>query len=160
MARARAASRKAGAAASAAGPKQPTVKETPRELAAAAAPTCFRHVLTSGLFGLPVNAQSVDWMVLNDSPSAATIRVTVFRAGVGPKTLVPPGALTLTVNSMASTHNANFVGPGQPFQHGFYYEVVLETNDRRVLPSVHVWQDHGNTVIPGTLISPGTFVEV
>jgi hypothetical protein len=160
MARARAALTKAGAGASSAGPKQPTEKETPRELAAAAAPVCFRHVLTSGLFGLPANAQSVDWMVLNDSPGAEAIRVTVFRAGVGPKTDVAPGPLTLTVNSMASTHNANSVGPGQPFVHGFYYEVVLETNDRRVLPSVHVWQDRANTVIPGTLISPATFVEV
>jgi|SRR5215211_2203367 len=160
MARARAAATKARAGASTGGPKQPTEKETPRELAAAAAPICFRHVLTSGLFGLPANAQSVDWMVLNDSPAAETIRVTVFRAGVGAKIVVPPGPLTLTVTSMASTHNANSVGPGQPFVHGFYYEVVLEANDRRVLPSVHVWQDHGNTVIPGTLISPGTFVEI
>ena len=160
MARARAASTKARGAASAARPKQPTEKETPRELAAAARPACFRHVLTSGLFGLPANAQSVDWMVLNDSPSAQPIRVTVFRAGVGPKTVVAPGPLALTVNSLASTHNANSVGPTQPFVPGFYYEVVLETNDRRVLPSVHVWQDHGNTVIPGTLISPGTFLEV
>lgn len=160
MARARAASSKSRAAAGTAAPKQPTVRETPRELAAAAAPACFRHVLSSGLFALPANAQSVDWMVVNDSPSSQPIRVTVFRAGVGPKTVVAPGPLTLTVNSMASTHNANSVGPTQPFVHGFYYELVVETNDRRVLPSVHVWQDHGNTVIPGTLISPGTFVEV
>ncbi len=43
---------------------------------------------------------------------------------------------------------------------GFYYEPVFETNDLRLLPSVHVWQDQGNTVIAGTLISPGTFVQV
>src|SRR5215208_4736268 len=161
MARARAAATKARAGARTGGPKQPTEKETPRVLAAAAAPVCFRHVLTSGLFGLPANAQSVDWMVLNDSPSTETIRVTVFRAGVGAKkTVVPPGTLTLTVSPTATTHNANSVGSSQPFVPGFYYEVVVETNDRRVLPSVHVWQDHINTVIPGTLISPGTFVEI
>lgn len=43
---------------------------------------------------------------------------------------------------------------------GFYYELVVETNSRAILPSVHVWQDHGNTVIPGTLIPPGSFVEL
>jgi hypothetical protein len=37
---------------------------------------------------------------------------------------------------------------------------VVETDDLRVLPSVTIWQDAGNTVIPGTLISPGTFVQV
>jgi len=37
---------------------------------------------------------------------------------------------------------------------------AVETNDSAVLPSVHVWQDHANTVIVGTLISPGTFARI
>lgn len=125
-----------------------------------AAKTRYRYMLTSGLFGLPANAQSVDWMVLNDSPFALTFRVTVFKAGVGAKTAVAPGTLTLSLAANEATHNANSVGAGKPFVPGFYYEIVVETDDLRLLPSVHVWQDHANTVIPGTLISPGTFVQV
>jgi len=139
--------------------KAPALADKP--LTVRAVPTTrYRHVLTSGLFGLPANAQSVDWMVLNNSPIAQTFRVTVFKAGVGPKTPVAPGTLTLTLAVNDVTHNANSVGPGKPFVPGFYYEVVVETDDLRLLPSVHIWQDYGNTVIPGTLISPGTFVEV
>jgi len=139
--------------------KAPALADKP--LTVRAVPTTrYRHVLTSGLFGLPANAQSVDWMVLNDSLCAQTFRVTVFKAGVGPKTPVAPGTLTLTLAVNDVTHNANSVGPGKPFVPGFYYEVVVETDDLRLLPSVHIWQDYGNTVIPGTLISPGTFVEV
>ncbi|MEZ4861709.1 MAG: hypothetical protein R3C14_10390 [Caldilineaceae bacterium] len=43
---------------------------------------------------------------------------------------------------------------------GFYYEVVVETNTRRVMPTVMVWEDHGGTVIPGTTILPGNFVRI
>lgn len=128
--------------------------------APAAAKACYRYMLTSGLFGLPGNAQSVDWMVVNDSPFAQTFRVTVFKLGVGAKTAVAPGTLTLALAANEATHNANSVVVGKPFVPGFYYEVVVETDDLRLLPSVHVWQDHANTVIPGTLISPGTFVRI
>src|SRR5262249_40915044 len=116
--------------------------------------------LSSGLFGLPAAAQSVDWMVLNDSTTPQTVTVTVFKAGVGPKTSVAPGALTLTLAPGEVTHNANSVGFGQPFVPGFYYEVVVEASNPNVLPSVHVWQDHGNPVIPGTLIPPGDWVRL
>ena len=141
-------------------PKQPRIDDAPSEITSDVAPAAFRYVLSSGLFGLPVNAQSVDWMLVNNSRSIATVRVTVFRAGAGQKVVVPPGTLVVNVDSGATTHNANHAGAGQPFVPGFYYELVVETNDRRVLPSVHVWQDHGNTVMPGTLISPGSFVEI
>ena len=137
----------------------PGLADQPRR-APAAAKACYRYTLTSGLFGLPANAQSVDWMVVNDSPFALTFRVTVFKVGVGAKTAVAPGTLTLALAANEATHNANSVGAGKPFAPGFYYEVVVETDDLRLLPSVHVWQDHTNTVIPGTLISPGTFVQV
>jgi len=137
----------------------PDLADKPKT-ARAARGACYRHVLTSGLFGLPANAKSVDWMVLSHATHPETFRVTVYRAGVGPKTPVAPGALTLNLAPDESTHNANSVGPGKPFLPGFYYEVVVETDSRAILPSVHVWQDHGNTVISGTLISPGTFVEL
>ena len=124
-------------------------------------PPAFKYKLSSGLFGLPGDAQSVDWALVNDSGAAQSVRVTVYQGPVGAaKTIVPPGPLALTLNANFVTHNANSVGSGQPFQHGFYYEVVLETNDLRVLPNVTIWQDHGGTVIPGTLITAGDFVDV
>ena len=133
----------------------PTKKASPRVA------TRFRYKLSSGLFLLPQNAASVDWAVVNDSRQPQTIRVTVYKGGVGvAKTETPPGPLTVTINPDFVTHNANSVGPGQPFQMGFYYEVVVECNDRSLLPTVCVWQDHGATVIPGTTIGPGDFVPI
>lgn len=131
--------------------------------ASASSPTAmqaFAIKRSSGLFALPANARSVDWAVINDGTAPQTFRVTVFRIGGGVKTAVAPGPLTFTLNPNFSTHNANSVGVGQPFVPGLYYEVVLESNDRRVLPIVHVWQDTVNTVIPGTLISSGEFVTI
>jgi hypothetical protein len=114
--------------------------------------------LSSGLFGLPADADSVDWMILNNSSHAQTVTVTVFQlGGVGPKTVVPPGELTITIPAGEVTHNANNVGIGQPFVPGFYYEVEVRTSSANVLPSVHIWQDFSNTVIPGTLIPPGSW---
>jgi hypothetical protein len=125
------------------------------------AATRFRYKLSSGLFLLPQNAASVDWAVVNDSKHPQTFRVTVYKGGVGmAKTATPPGPLTQTINPDFVTHNANSVGPGQPFQMGSYYEVVLESNDRALLPTLNIWQDHGATVIPGTTIVPGDFVRI
>lgn len=120
----------------------------------------FKFVRSSGLFSLPVNAQSVDWSIINDAQVPRSFRVTVYKAGVGEKTVVPPGALTFTLDPNFTTHNANSVGPNKPFVPGFYYEVVVESDTLKVLPSVQVWQDYGNTVIPGTLISSGDFIVI
>lgn len=116
--------------------------------------------LSSGLFGLPADAASVDWMVVNNSSSTQTFKVTVYKVGVGAKTVVPPGTLSVTVAAGAATHNANSVGNSEPFVPGFYYEVVVEGAHPNLLPSVHVWEDYGNTVIPGTLIPPGSWVRL
>ena len=43
---------------------------------------------------------------------------------------------------------------------GRYYELVVEMDDARLLPSIQVWDTEGATVIPGTLIPPGAFVEL
>jgi len=124
-------------------------------------PAAGPFTLTSGLFGLPSAAASVDWMVVNNSGSPQSFTVTVYRHGIGiPRAAVAPGPLTLTLASTEVTHNANSVGAGQPFAVGFYYEVVLETHDLDVLPSVHVWPSHFNDPIPGTLIPPGSFVRL
>ena len=116
--------------------------------------------LSSGLFGLPATAASVDWMIVNDAATSETFTVTVYKAGVGAKTVVAPGSLTFTLAPGEVAHNANSVGHDAPFVRGFYYEVVVETSSPDLLPSVHVWQDHGNTVIPGTLIPPGSWVRL
>ncbi|MEN6311663.1 MAG: hypothetical protein ABFD80_09035, partial [Acidobacteriota bacterium] len=117
------------------------------------------YALSSGPFALPSGAQSVDWVVVNDSAASQTIRVTVYKCNLGAaKTAVPPGAVEMTLAPGASTHNANSVGT--VFSMGFIYEVVVETYDKRVLPCVDVWQDHGGTVIAGTLIPAGDFVDI
>lgn len=48
----------------------------------------------------------------------------------------------------------------EPFRPGFHYEIIIETNTRRLLPSVQVWSNHGNTAIAGTLIGLGAFVDL
>jgi len=115
--------------------------------------------LSSGLFGLPATAQSVDWVVLNDSATAQTATVTVYKSSVAaPKTAID--AVTFTIDPGRSLHNANSVGFTEPFVPGFYYEVVLETASPNVLPTVMVWEAHVATVIPGTTISPGSWVRL
>ncbi len=117
-----------------------------------------RYVLSSGLFGLPGNAASVDWAVVNNSQSTETFIVTIYQGGVNMQnTVIPPGALKQTLQPGYVTHNANSVGPTDPFVPGFYYEVVVETNSLKVLPTVMVWEDHGGKVIPGTTILPSDF---
>lgn len=66
----------------------------------------------------------------------------------------------MVVPANSATHNANGVGFDKPFVPGFYYEVVVERSDRGILPAVHVWEDSVNTVIPGTLIPSGDWVEL
>lgn len=117
-------------------------------------------VRSSGPFGLPAGAASVDWMLLNDDPAPQAVTVTVYKAGVGPKTVLPPGPVTATLAPGEVFHNANSVGGPGPFVPGFYYEVVVETTTPYVLPGVHVWQDRANTVIPGTLIPAGSWVRI
>ncbi len=121
----------------------------------------YKFKLSSGLFGLPGNAASVDWAVVNNTATPQSFRVTVYKAGVDElKMVVPPGALTMSLDPGKVTHNANSVGANQPFVPGFYYEVVLETNSLSVMPTVSVWEDHGGKVIPGTTILPGVFIRV
>ena len=133
---------------------------TPRvKLAAVNAPGVYAYALSSGPFSLPAGAQSVDWVVLNDSAGSQTVRVTVYKCGLGTaKTAVAPGAIETALAAGTTTHNANSVGT--VFSMGFIYEVVVETNDKRTLPCVVIWQDHGGTAIPGTLIPAGSFINI
>jgi len=119
------------------------------------------HKLSSGLFGIPAGATSVDWAVVNNSADRQLIRVTVYKHNlVLGRSEVAPGPLVITLDPTRVAHNAGGVGAGQPFAPGFYYEVVLETDDLNVLPMVNFWQDSGNTPIPGTLIPASAFVEI
>lgn len=121
----------------------------------------YKHVLSSGLFLVPENAQSLDWVVVNNSPKTQTFRVTVYRGNIGAlKTAVLPGSLEFTLEPGFTMHNPNSVCTGCPFEMGFYYEVVVETNNLKVMPTVTVWSDLGAAVIPGTTILPGNFVEI
>ncbi|RPI94810.1 MAG: hypothetical protein EHM40_05335 [Chloroflexi bacterium] len=121
----------------------------------------YKFKLSSGLFGLPGNAASVDWAVLNDAAKAQSFKVTVYKAGVDQlKTVVAPGPLTFSLDRGKATHNANSVGINEPFVPGFYYEVVLEADSLSLMPTVSIWEDHGCKVIPGTTILPGVFVKV
>jgi len=141
----------------------PAPEPAPEAPRAEPSPTnrAYRHTLSSGLFSIPADAKSVDWAVINNSDEEQAIRVTVFEVGVKvPKKVASPGSLTMTVAPFESTHNANSVGPDKPFQRGFYYEIVVETNSSKLLPSVSVWSDHGNAGIPGTMIGPGAFVDM
>jgi hypothetical protein len=118
----------------------------------------YEYTLSCGVFGLPPGATSVDWMLLNNSDSEQHFRVVVYNVGVGiVKAPAPPGAVESTLAPQTLTHNANSVGQGKPFS-GSPIEVVVEVNDRRMLPAVEVWSDTGGTVIPGTRIGPDQFV--
>lgn len=113
---------------------------------------------TTGKFGLPAQAVSLDWTVINNSDTAQTFTVTVYRARIGmAKEVVPPGPITATLDPGFTTHNANSVGPAMPL--GGAYEVVIEGGPK-LTPSVDVWQDMSNTVIPGTTISPGAWMRI
>lgn len=120
----------------------------------------FQYTLSSGLFSLPDDAKSVDWAIINNSTSEQQFRVTVFRVGVGEKVSVAPGSITATAMPFHAYHNANSVGHQQPFTIGWDYEVVVEVNSMNVLPTVEVWANSGNRVIPGTSIGPAQFVEI
>lgn len=120
----------------------------------------FRYTLSSGLFSLPDNAQSLDWAIINNAASEQRFRITVYQVGAGEKAAVVPGPITASAMPFHSYHNANSVGHGKPFAIGWDYEVVVEVNSMRVLPTVEVWANHGNKVIPGTSIGPAQFVEI
>jgi hypothetical protein len=121
----------------------------------------YKIKLSSGLFGLPGNAASVDWAVINNAAKPQSFRVTVYKAGVDElKIAVPPGPLAISLEPGKVTHNANSVGNTEPFVPGFYYEVVLETNSLFLMPTISVWEDHGGRVIPGATILPGMFIRI
>ena len=134
------------------------IKREIRNIEGAVVPPPGPFLRSSGLFGLPATAHSVDWAVVNNSSVPQTFTMTVYESGVGLKTAVAPGPLTFTLAPGETTHNANSVGI--VFNIGFYYEMVIESATTDVMPSVTIWDTSIAQVIPGTLISPGTWVRL
>lgn len=134
------------------------IKREIRNIEGAVVPPAGPFRRSSGLFGLPSTAHSVDWAVLNNSSVPQTFTMTVYQSGVGLKTVTAPGPLTITLAPGETTHNANSVGI--VFHVGFYYEMVIESSTTDVMPSVTIWDTSIAQVIPGTLISPGTWVRL
>lgn len=121
----------------------------------------FDFELSSGAFRLPTAAQSVDWLVLNDTDSEQHVRVTVFGAAVGQRKYeLPPGPREIDLLPRTLAHKANHVGSGHSLEPGIPVEVVIECNDLRVLPTVEVWEDHGSTIMPGTRIGSRDFIRI
>ena len=122
-------------------------------------PTVGTRRLSSGPFNLPEDGAAVDWVMLNTGSSPADVTVTVYRYGIGiPRTIVAPGAVTMTIDPLSAVHNANDIP--STFEHGYYYEVVVETDSAAVRPGVHVWKDDVARVIPGTLIPSGSWTRL
>jgi len=114
-------------------------------------PKQFNYRLSSGLFSLPENAQSLDWSILNSSDDTQEVKVTVYVFANERKAALP-GPIITVIEPNNTYHNAN------TYSYGPYYEVVLETNSLKVLPNVSVWSNNQNAVIPGTRIGPNDFV--
>ncbi|MED0963277.1 hypothetical protein [Bacillus paramycoides] len=120
----------------------------------------FQFRLSSGPFYLPPNAAAVDWVVLNRGILRENFQIAIFRLVMGArKVLIPGGIGSFILDFDESMHKTNFVGTeGQPFIPGFSYEVVVESDNLDVLPSVHVWSGFsGDTYIAGTRIGPTDF---
>ena len=121
----------------------------------------FDFELSSGAFRLPTAAQSVDWLVLNNTDSEQHVRVTVFVASGGQgKYEIPPASREVDLPPRTLAHHASHVGSGNSFDPGMPIEVVVECNDLRVLPTVEVWEDHGAKIMPGTRIGPRDFIRI
>jgi hypothetical protein len=124
-------------------------------------PADFRLTLSTGAFGVPGDAQTMDWVFLNDAPDTQVVQITLWRLNTdAPKAQLPPGTLTLRVPPGQVVHHPTMVGPGGAFPPGYYFEVVISLNDRRVLPSVEIWSDRLTHTYPGARIGPRDFIEL
>jgi hypothetical protein len=118
----------------------------------------YSHVLSSGSFALPNGAKVLDCLVLNDSPNAQQVRITLYKVLINvPKTIVG-SPFTTTIPANSSTHNSFTVGTNVPV--GETFEAVVEMNDTRVLPVIDVWSASMPVIIPGTHLSPRDFTDV
>lgn len=113
----------------------------------------YKYMYTSGPFSLPMSTHSLDWGVLNNDPALQTIRVTVFKCVTGAvKTVEAPGPLEFTLNPGEATHNANNA------QGGFFYEIQVECNSRRLFPYASAWPNAIADPIPGSVVMAADFI--
>ena len=72
----------------------------------------YRHGFSSGVFGLPSNARVVDIVVLNNSTTDQTLRVTLYQADFNARKepVDPPGPMTLTLQPGVTSGRAFSVG--------------------------------------------------
>src|SRR3954451_23829724 len=72
----------------------------------------YRHGFSSGVFGLPSAARVVDWVVLNNSTTEQTLRVTLYQTDFNAQKapVDPPGAMTLTLDPGVTSGRAYSVG--------------------------------------------------
>ena len=125
----------------------------------ASAQVTYTTKLTSGPFLVAPTAASVDWVLLNNDPSPADVRVTVYELTPTGKVTVGGFSVTLHLASGATAHNANSVGT--LFFVGGYYEVVVESTSENVHPNVNQWSSNGaDGFIPETLIPAGSFTSI
>src|SRR3954463_13223479 len=94
----------------------------------------YRHGFSSGVFGLPSNARVVDWVVLNNSTTDQTLRVTLYQADFNARKapVDPPGPLTITLEPGVTSGRAYSVGVNGELRVGRYYELVAELDDPRL----------------------------
>lgn len=120
----------------------------------------FRFTRSTGPFMIPADAQAVDWVAVNNTSASQDIRVSVYRLSLtGPKVLLVPGALTVTLGPGETTHNANSVGT--VFQLGVPHEIVIESDSLDVLPMAISWSTHSAAnPIPASTIPAGDWVEL
>lgn len=115
--------------------------------------TAYKHTYTTGPFSLPLHTHSIDWGILNNASSPQKVRVTVFRCGIGSiKTAEPPGPLEVTIQPGETTHNAN-AGSG-----GFFYEIQVECNSRKIFPYASAWSGAIADPIPGSVVKSAEFI--
>ena len=129
-------------------PKRASLVDLPMALT-----SVYTYKYTTGPFMLPQNTHSLNWNLLNNSPTQQKARVTVYKCWIGAsKTVEPPGPLEVILNPGESSHNAN-VATG-----GFCYEITIEASSRQVYPSVEAWPGSIGDVIPGTQIRAVEFI--
>jgi hypothetical protein len=112
-----------------------------------------KFTYSTGPFLLPQATHSIDWAILNNSPSVQKVRVTVFKCNLGTgKSAEPPGPIAVTLKPGETTHNANKASKG------FYYEIQVECDSHLVFPYATAWPGSTGDPIPGSVVKSAEFI--
>ena len=134
--------------------KSSPVKQLPKNaVEARLSSTKYKFTYTTGPFSLPLNTHSIDWGILNNSRSPQKVRITVFKCATGSvKAAEPPGPLELTIQPGETTHNANRASGG------FFYEIQVDCNSRKIFPYASAWSGSIADPIPGSVVKSAEFI--